>query len=160
MGRNPPRIGMAHPSICPYGAFTTKDGADVLIAIQNEREWASFCTHFLDEPDLPEREGFRVNNERVANRPMVDGHIGKMFAALTRDECAAKLRNANTAFGFINDCGGLRDHPALRRVTVETEKGPINIGAPPAKLSDGARSLGPVPRLGEHSAAIRAEFGG
>jgi itaconate CoA-transferase len=138
-GRNPPRIGMAHPSICPYGAFTTKDGADVLIAIQNEREWAGFCTHFLDEPDLPEREGFRVNNERVANRPMVD---------------------TNTAFGFINDCGGLRDHPALRRVTVETEKGPIKVGAPPAKLSDGARSLGPVPRLGEHSAAIRAEFGG
>ncbi|MBM3592882.1 MAG: CoA transferase [Alphaproteobacteria bacterium] len=158
-GRNPPRIGMAHPSICPYGAFTTKDGADVLIAIQNEREWASFCTHFLDEADLPQREGFRVNNERVANRPMVDGHIGKMFATLTREECAAKLRRANTAFGFINDCGGLRDHPALRRVTVETEKGPIKVGAPPAKLSDGARSLGPVPRLGEHSAVIRAEFG-
>ena len=159
-GRNPPRIGMAHPSICPYGAFTTKDGADVLIAIQNEREWAGFCAHFLDEPDLPQREGFRVNNERVANRPMVDGHIGKVFAALTREECAAKLRRANTAFGFINDCGGLRDHPALRRVTVETEKGPIKVGAPPAQLSDGARSLGPVPRLDEHSAAIRAEFGG
>jgi crotonobetainyl-CoA:carnitine CoA-transferase CaiB-like acyl-CoA transferase len=159
-GKNPPRIGMAHPSICPYGAFTTKDGADVLIAIQNEREWAGFCAHFLDEPDLPQREGFRVNNERVANRPMVDGHIGKVFAALTREECAAKLRRANTAFGFINDCGGLRDHPALRRVTVETEKGPIKLGAPPAQLSDGARSLGPVPRLGEHSAAIRAEFGG
>jgi len=159
-GKNPPRIGMAHPSICPYGAFTTKDGADVLIAIQNEREWAGFCAHFLDEPDLPQREGFRVNNERVANRPMVDGHIGKVFAALTREECAAKLRRANTAFGFINDCGGLRDHPALRRVTVETEKGPIKVGAPPAQLSDGARSLGPVPRLGEHSAAIRAEFGG
>ncbi|MFM7689313.1 MAG: CaiB/BaiF CoA transferase family protein [Alphaproteobacteria bacterium] len=159
-GKNPPRIGMAHPSICPYGAFTTKDGADVLIAIQNEREWAGFCAHFLDEPDLPQREGFRVNNERVANRPMVDGHIGKVFAALTREECAAKLRRANTAFGFINDCGGLRDHPALRRVTVETEKGPIKVGAPPAQLSDGVRSLGPVPRLDEHSAAIRAEFGG
>jgi len=50
-GKNPPRIGLAHPSICPYGAFQTKDGQDVLIAIQNEREWASFCTHFLDEPD-------------------------------------------------------------------------------------------------------------
>jgi itaconate CoA-transferase len=159
-GKNPPRIGMAHPSICPYGAFTTKDGADVLIAIQNEREWAGFCAHFLDEPDLPQREGFRVNNERVAHRPMVDGHIGKMFATLTREECAAKLRRANTAFGFINDCGGLRDHPALRRVTVETEKGPIKVGAPPAQLSDGARSLGAVPRLGEHSATIRAEFGG
>jgi crotonobetainyl-CoA:carnitine CoA-transferase CaiB-like acyl-CoA transferase len=76
--------------------------------------------------------------------------------AVHRD--AALLRR--DAFGFINDCGGLRDHPALRRVTVETEKGPIKIGAPPAKLSDGVRNLGAVPRLGEHSAAIRAEFGG
>ena len=26
-GQHPPRIGLAHPSICPYGAFATKDGA-------------------------------------------------------------------------------------------------------------------------------------
>ncbi|MBR0671461.1 CaiB/BaiF CoA transferase family protein [Neoroseomonas soli] len=159
-GRNPPRIGLAHPSICPYGAFETMDGTPVLIAIQNEREWASFCTHFLEEPELPTREGFRVNNERVANRPEVDAHIARVFAALEREECAAKLRKANTAFGFVNDCEGLRRHPALRRVTVETEKGPIAIGAPAAVLSDGARDLGPVPSLGQHSAAIRAEFAG
>ncbi|MCO6417486.1 CoA transferase [Siccirubricoccus sp. KC 17139] len=157
-GKNPPRIGLAHPSICPYGAFETKDGFPVLIAIQNEREWASFCAHFLEEPDLPQKEGFRVNNERVAHRPMVDAHIARMFASLTREECAAKLRRANTAYGFVNDCEGLRTHPALRRVTVETEKGPIAIGAPPARLSDGPRQLGPVPALGQHSAAIRAEF--
>ena len=46
-GRMPARVGLAHPSICPYGAFDTKDGASVLIAIQNEREWRSFCIHFL-----------------------------------------------------------------------------------------------------------------
>jgi len=159
-GKNPPRIGLAHPSICPYGAFETKDGQLVLIAIQNEREWAGFCEHFLDDVTLPQREGFRVNNERVAHRPMVDAHIAAMFATLTRDEAAAKLRRANTAYGFVNDCEGLRTHPALRRVTVETEKGPIAIGAPPARLSDGARDLGPVPALGQHTAAIRAEFAG
>ncbi|GGC45080.1 CoA transferase [Siccirubricoccus deserti] len=159
-GKNPPRIGLAHPSICPYGAFETKDGQLVLIAIQNEREWASFCAHFLDEPALPQTEGYRVNNERVANRPMVDAHIGRMFASLTREECAAKLRRANTAYGFVNDCEGLRNHPALRRVEVATPEGPVAIGAPPARLSDGPRSLGPVPSLGQHSAAIRAEFGG
>src|SRR3954454_23820401 len=90
-GKNPPRIGLAHPSICPYGAFETRDGQLVLIAIQNEREWASFSEHFLGEADLPQREGFRSNNERVANRPMVDAHTGAVFAALTREECAAKL---------------------------------------------------------------------
>jgi crotonobetainyl-CoA:carnitine CoA-transferase CaiB-like acyl-CoA transferase len=159
-GKNPPRIGLAHPSICPYGAFETKDGQLVLIAIQNEREWASFCAHFLDEPALPQTVGYRVNNERVANRPVVDAHIGRMFASLTREECAAKLRRANTAYGFVNDCEGLRNHPALRRVEVATPEGPVAIGAPPARLSDGPRSLGPVPSLGQHSAAIRAEFGG
>jgi crotonobetainyl-CoA:carnitine CoA-transferase CaiB-like acyl-CoA transferase len=158
-GKNPPRIGLAHPSICPYGAFETKDGQLVLIAIQNEREWASFSEHFLDEADLPRRDGFRTNNERVANRPMVDAHIGAVFAGLTREECAAKLRGANTAYGFVNDCEGLRTHPALRRVVVETPKGPVAIGAPPAVLSDGPRALGPVPAIGQHSAAIRAEFG-
>jgi crotonobetainyl-CoA:carnitine CoA-transferase CaiB-like acyl-CoA transferase len=159
-GKNPPRIGMAHPSICPYGAFETKDGQLVLIAIQNEREWANFCTHFLDEPELPQKPGYRVNNERVANRPEVDAHIGRMFASLSREECAAKLRRANTAYGFVNDCEGLRTHPALRRVEVATPEGPVAVGAPPARLSDGPRTLGPVPSLGQHSAAIRAEFAG
>ena len=157
-GKEPPRIGLAHPSICPYGAFPTRDGSLVLISIQNEREWASFCAHFLDEPDLPQREGFRTNNERVANRPVVDAHIGRMFASLSRDACAAKLRRANTAYGFVNDCAGLSAHPALRRVSVETPEGPVAIGAPAAQLSDGARALGPVPALDAQGAALRAEF--
>jgi formyl-CoA transferase len=33
------RIGLAHAAIAPYGVFTTRDGADILIAIQNDREW-------------------------------------------------------------------------------------------------------------------------
>ena len=60
-GKAPERLGLAHPSICPYGAFATADGALVLISIQNEREWAEFCAAFLDEPDLPQRDGFQTN---------------------------------------------------------------------------------------------------
>jgi len=99
-----------------------------------------------------------VNNDRVAHRPMVDAHIQAMFATLTRDECAAKLRRANTAYGFVNDCGGLQKHPALQRAPVQTEKGPVMIALPPARLSDGVRPFGAVPALGQHGAAIRAEF--
>ncbi len=158
-GKAPQRLGLAHPSICPYGAFATRDGALVLISIQNEREWAAFCAKFLDEPELPRREGFQTNVVRVANRPVVDARVATAFARLSRDEAAAKLRAANTAYGFVNDIAALSHHPALRRATVATPNGPVSIAAPPVLFSDGPRELGPVPAIGEHTAAIRAEFG-
>ena len=110
-GRAPERLGLAHPSICPYGAFETADGALVLISIQNEREWVEFCARFLDEPDLPQREGFQTNLIRVANRAEVDAHIAAAFARLTRDQAAMKLRAANTAYGFVNDVAAFAHHP-------------------------------------------------
>ncbi len=157
-GRAPERIGLAHPSICPYGAFPTADGALVLIAIQNEREWAEFCARFLDEPELPRRPGFETNVARVANRPEVDGHIAACFARMTREQAATKLRAANTAYGFVNDVASFAHHPALRRVTVATPNGEVALAAPPVLSSDGPRELGPVPAIGADSAAIRAEF--
>lgn len=157
-GKAPQRIGLAHPSICPYGAFPLADGALVLIAIQNEREWAEFCARFLEEPDLPKRPGFKTNVDRVANRAEVDLHIAAAFARLTRADASARLRAANTAFGFVNDVPAFSHHPALRRVTVDTPNGPVSLAAPPVLTEDGPRALGPVPAVGEHSAAIRAEF--
>jgi len=157
-GKAPARVGLAHPSICPYGAFATADGALVLISIQNEREFARLCAEFLGDATLPLREGFRSNVERVANRPMVDARVAEGFASLTRDACAAKLRAADIAYGFVNDMAGLAAHPALRRVEVATPGGPVALAAPPAVLSDGVRPLGAVPTLGEHTARVWAEF--
>jgi crotonobetainyl-CoA:carnitine CoA-transferase CaiB-like acyl-CoA transferase len=77
---------------------------------------------------------------------------------MTRDEAAARLRAANTAYGFVNGVAEFARHPALRRVQVETSGGPVSLAAPPVLPSDGARALGPVPRVGEHSEAIRKEF--
>jgi itaconate CoA-transferase len=156
-GTAPARLGLAHPSICPYGAFETKDHALVLISIQNEREWVEFCARFLDQPDLPKQPGFETNVIRVANRAIVDARVGATFATLTRDEAAAKLRAANTAYGFVNDVAAFSRHPALRRQTVETPNGPVAIAAPPV-LREMSRKLGAVPAIGEHSASIRGEF--
>ncbi len=159
-GVAPERVGLAHPSICPYGAFPTADGSLVLISIQNEREWARFCAEFLGDPDLPSRPGFDSNTARVANRPAVDAHVAAEFATIERDEAARRLKASGTAFGFVNGVADLASHPALRRVAVETEAGPASIIAPPALRDGEAPSLGPVPAIGAHSAAIRAEFAG
>jgi crotonobetainyl-CoA:carnitine CoA-transferase CaiB-like acyl-CoA transferase len=158
-GRAPARVGLAHPSICPYGAFATADGALVLISIQNEREWAAFCGGFLAEPGLPAQPGWRSNTERVANRPAVDAHIGAVFAGLARDAAAARLNAAGIAYGFVNGVPELAAHPALRRLRVDTPGGPVQVAAPAARLAERARQYGPVPALGAHGAAIREEFG-
>ena len=157
-GAAPQRVGLAHPSICPYGAFATSDGHLVLISIQNEREWAKFCAAVLGEPGLPSREGFGSNNARVANRPVVDAKVAAVFGALTRDDLAARLRQAQIAYGFVNDLADLTTHPALRRVTVETSAGPASIVAPPVIRDRTAPSLGRVPAIGEHDAEIRRDF--
>ena len=160
LGKAPPRMGLAHPSICPYGAFKLVDGALVLISIQNERDWASFCRVFLEEPELPKRPGFESNTVRVANRDVVDPYIAAHFVRMSRDEAAAKLKAANTAFGFVNEVADLATHPALRRISVDTEVGPISLVAPPVIISDGPRALGRVPAIGSHNNQIRAEFAG
>jgi itaconate CoA-transferase len=158
-GKAPPRLGLAHPSICPYGAFETSDAALVLISIQSEREWIGFCAHFLGEPALAGEPGFDSNRARVANRAAVDARVQKTFSELTRDGAAARLRAANTAYGFVNSVADLATHPALRRVSVATPAGTLALIAPPAIDLGRKVALGPVPALGEHSAAIRTEFG-
>ena len=157
-GRAPERMGLAHPTICPYGAFTTADGARVLIAIQNEREWASFCAYFLDEPNLALQRGFDSNVARVSNRTAVEARIAATFTQLTLHEVTTRLRAANTAFGLVNDIPALAQHPALRRIPVGTPSGPAQIVAPPVMTTSGLRHLGPIPAIGEHSELIRAEF--
>ncbi len=157
-GAAPKRVGLAHPSICPYGAFASSDDHLVLISIQNEREWATFCAAVLGEPDLPSQSGFNTNNARVANRLAVDAKISAIFAALSRDDLAARLRAAQIAYGFVNDLADLATHPALRRVTVDTQAGPAAIVAPPVIRNHRAPDLGRVPAVGEHDALIRRDF--
>jgi crotonobetainyl-CoA:carnitine CoA-transferase CaiB-like acyl-CoA transferase len=158
-GRIPPRVGLGHPTICPYGAFPTADGEAILISIQNEREWAQFCARFLLQPELPARPGFESNTARVANRPAVDALVGAVFATLTSEAAASRLRAANTAYGVVRDVPGLAAHPALRRLPVTTPAGQASIPAPPALIDGTPPTLGPVPTIGEHSAAIRQEYG-
>ena len=150
----PPRAGLAHPSICPYGAFTLRDDSTVLVAIQNEREWADFCAGVLQDGGLASRAGFETNAARVANRPMVDATVAAALGQLTREEAVKRLGAARTAFGFVNDLAGLATHPSLRRTEVATPGGPVRLVAPAVQHV----ALGAVPGIGEHSITIREEF--
>ena len=156
-GKAPQRQGLQHPSIAPYGAFVAADGKEIVIAIQNEREWARFCGEILGDATLASDPRFSDNPRRVANRAALDGLIAAMFARDTREALGRRLAAADIAFGNLNGVADLSRHPQLRRLSVPTPEGEITVPAPPALFATEAPSGG-VPAVGEHSATIRAEF--
>jgi itaconate CoA-transferase len=157
-GQTPERVGLAHPSISPYGVFKSSDGADVLISIQNDREWVILARDVMGDAALAADPDFATNLERVKRRPQTDGRVAAAFAAMPVDELTARLAKADIAFGRVSDPEILRRHPHLRRITVGSPSGPVSVPAP-APLSAGApRRYGPVPALGQHTAQVRAEF--
>ncbi|HEY1473522.1 MAG TPA: CaiB/BaiF CoA-transferase family protein [Pseudolabrys sp.] len=157
-GDTPKRIGLAHTSISPYGAFKTKDGIDVLISIQNDREWRVLAEHVLGDKQLAADPNFATNVERMKRRPETDGRVAAAFARMDIAPLVEMLARYDIAFGVINDLDLLTCHPHLRRVSVGTPSGPASVPAP-AAIHDGApRSYGAVPALGQHSEQIRKEF--
>src|SRR6185437_3798542 len=158
-GRPPQRVGLAHPSIAPYGAFLSKDGKPVLISIQSEREWKSLCERVLRRPEALADPRFAGGVARVRNRAATDGMVGDMFATLTHAELIARLTEADIAFADVNDISDLSRHPHLRRVTVETENGPVSYPAPAAIFDGEPRRLDPVPALKKWLRSISTIYG-
>lgn len=149
-GKSPQRIGLAHPSISPYGVFQTRDGKPVLISIQSEREWVKFCAEFLRDSSVPADPRFASNVARVANRAATDSLVAGVFATLDAAAARERLTAADTAFASVNDMAGLSAHPHLRRITVESEGGPVSFPAPAMIIAGETRQYGAVPRIGEH----------
>lgn len=161
-GKAPRRVGLMHPTIQPYAAFKVNDGSQVIIAIQNEREWARFCDKVLERPGLATDERFNSNNARVENVEALHDIIGSVARSLSRDAFIRSLADADIAYGSVNSLAALADHAGLKRVRVATTMGTeVTMAAPPIHRSiDANDSLPPPPTLGQHTTSVFDEFGG
>jgi formyl-CoA transferase len=157
-GFPPKRIGLAHISISPYGAFRSRDGIDILISIQSDREWRVLAEKVLGDPALAADPDFATNVERVKRRVETDGRVAAVFAAHDADTLEQKLAAADIAFARVNTPADLSRHPHLRRITIGTPSGPVSYPAPAEQRASSSRRYGPVPALGEHTAKVRKEF--
>ena len=146
-GKSPQRVGLAHPSIAPYGVFQPKEGPAILIAIQSDREWRTLCSDFIGKPELGTDPRFATNVARVNNRRETDAAVGEAFAKFDAETAIRLLTEANIALASVNDMEGLSTHPHLRRITVDSPNGPVSFPAPAAIFSGEPRSYGPIPAL-------------
>ncbi|HEX7003655.1 MAG TPA: CaiB/BaiF CoA-transferase family protein [Trueperaceae bacterium] len=163
-GDAPPRSGPYHATIAPYGPVLTGEGDTLLIGLQNEREWSSFCRLVLELPELETDERFDSNPKRVANRLALQEEMNRSFGALSTDAATGLLREAGIAFGRMRGVEELVEHPQLRArgrwQPLPTAGGKeIEALLPPVTSDAWDHVMGPVPSLGEHTETILEELG-
>jgi len=156
----PARVGLRHPSIAPYGAYETNDGALTLLSIQNEREWVRLCSEVLLEPELATNTQFASNKDRVANRDDLEARLDAIIGELDKGAFEQRLTDASIAWGSVNDLAALHTHAALRKRSVPTTAGDmVDMPAHPVRSSALAdRPNHALPTIGQHTEALRAEF--
>lgn len=159
-GAPPRRRGTSHAAIAPYGTFAAGDGTEVVIGIQNEREWVAFCAGVLGRPSLATDERFETGARRVANRPALHAEIGAALADLTGEQLTGRLSDARIAYGRRREVAEVLEHPQLaardRWREVGSPVGPIRTLLPPITLPGREPRLDPIPAVGEHTEAILA----
>ena len=157
-GRKPARAGLMHPTIAPYGAFMCKDKKVILIAIQNEREWQSFCANVLKKPEVAILEDFASNTKRVENRVRLDGLVQSFFESRDLLDNLELLNAADIAYGKFSEMEDFVDHPQNNFMDVKTQSGVVKMLAPADWTEDQRKRSISLPELNEHADKIRSDF--
>lgn len=163
-GAAPPRrTGASHATIYPYGPFPAGDGNEVMLGLQNEREWASFCEKVLQRPELTGDERFSSNSRRSAARLALRQIIVDSFASLTASQVVERLELAQIANARVNTMADVWAHPQLegrqRWREVGTAVGVVPALLPPGSWEECEPRMDPVPALGQHTDAILSGMG-
>ena len=151
------RIGLAHPSIAPYGAYEFLDGS-LLVAVQSEREWLQLCRDILHQPELAEDPRFANNSLRVINRPAMEGIIRSVFAEMSTATAIKLFESGKIAWGRVSTLDDLLAHSALHTVVATAGEARVEMVAGAAVVDGRRTGGGTVPALGEHDQLLRAEF--
>jgi itaconate CoA-transferase len=158
-----PRSGANHPSIYPYGPLACGDGKTVLLGLQNEREWVTFCRDVLRRPEVATDPRFDANSKRSEHREELKALIEEIFRPLTAAQLVELLDAAGIGNAAVNNIADVWTHPQLaargRWAEVGSPAGPIPALRPPADNDSFDYRMDPIPALGEHTEAILAELG-
>src|SRR5262245_8327918 len=93
------RTAANHASIAPYGPFRTSDREEIMIAIQNAREWRRFCLEVLEHRSLADDDRFATNADRVRNRNALQITLESILGTRSTRDLIARLDASRIAYG-------------------------------------------------------------
>ena len=154
----PPRSGMRHQYLCPYGPFLAADGRYVNVVVASDDDWGRFCTA-SGRPEWIDDPRFATVAARRENRALLDGLVEELIGSSSAEQWFARLGAAGLPYGRVRSIAEVAEHPQLveRGLFGEADSpvGPL----PFVQFPLGSFERSRVPGLGEHTEEILAELG-
>ena len=163
-GKNPEKVGAAHPTQVPYQAFMCQDGNYINIAVGSERLWGRFCKA-MNREDLFDHPDYAKNGDRLRNRSNLVPLLQEEFLKKAVAEWLQQLEEGGVPCGPINQLSDVFADPQVlsRGMVLEIPHptlGQVKQTGVPIKFS---RTQGSVDRhppiLGEHTREILLQLG-
>jgi len=159
-GSEPPRTGMRHQYLCPYGPYLAADGRYVNLVVASSRDWERFVTEVARRPDWLADARFATIEARRDNRSLLEEAMERLIADEPSQVWLSRLREAGLAYGQVRDIASVLEHPQLRERQMFARAcspvGDLPLIRFPLGRPDRPRRL---PGLGEHTTEILAEIG-
>ena len=159
----PGPLGSAHRISAPYQALKTSDGF-INIGAPNQSNYERLCKAISRE-DLIEREEYRDNANRLANREQLERDLEETMMQQPRDHWLRVLEEAGVPAGPILDMGEVWADP---QVIARGMDAPIehptagtvrNIGLAAKLYGTPGKIYEPAPLLGQHTREVLSETG-
>ena len=162
-GKEPHRLGNAHPNIVPYDVFPVADG-DVIIATGNDGQYRKLCD-VLGVPELGRDARFATSKDRVLNRVAFNETFHPVFRRFTRGDLLPRLDAAGVPAGPINNVSEVFADPQIvhRGMRIDIDNPLAANGSTPGLrapiVMDGAplASRRPAPGLGQHNDEVLSD---
>ncbi|MEZ6194959.1 MAG: CoA transferase [Planctomycetota bacterium] len=161
-GPPPERLGNRHPNLAPYQVFATSDG-HLVLAVATDEQWRRFLALEAVPAGL-DREEWRRNGGRTAEREALAAALAGVFAGADTDTWCRRLDEADVPYGRVRGLDDALAEVATRDDGFVTTRphavlGPTRVLGGPARI-DGTRPTADrgAPALDEHGAALLAEF--
>jgi len=155
-GEDPPRTGNNHPTVPAYGRYAVKDGS-MVIAAQMDPFWQAFC-RAADRPELADDPRYRSVPDRAARYAEVEFLVAEIMSTRDAASWEAVLDEADVPYARILSVGQALEHLHARdrglvREIAQPGAGSVRVPGTTIRFlaHDGAASIGPAPRLGEHT---------
>ena len=164
-GEIPGPLGARHPTITPFQAFKTSDGA-IIIAAGNDGLFVKTCDA-LGRSDMAASPDYKTNALRQKHHKKLEHEIESVLKANTTAHWIAVVSKAGVPCGPINNIAQALEHPqvAARNMVVEVPDGSggtLRLAGNPLKMSAFAdpTTRAPAPDLDGDRQAILSYVGG
>ena len=163
-GEVPGPLGARHPSITPFEAFSTKDGA-MIVAAGNDALYQKLC-EALGRADLAAAPEYKTNDLRNRSQAKLKAEIEGELKQQPTSAWIERLERAGIPCGPINNVAQALAHPqvAARNMLVTVEDpvaGTLKLAGNPLKLSafTDPPTRPPAPALDADRATLLKELG-